>query len=49
MEDKFTRKEYVKEAIDFVDLKDYTKFYPKTSGGLKRRLNIACRQPISQS
>ncbi|NMB07284.1 MAG: ABC transporter ATP-binding protein [Tissierellia bacterium] len=43
VEDKFTRKEYVKEAIDFVDLKDYTKFYPKKlSGGLKRRLNIAC-------
>lgn len=31
------------EAIEFVDLKDYVKFYPKKlSGGLKRRLNIAC-------
>ncbi len=33
----------MKEAIEFVDLKDYVKFYPKKlSGGLKRRLNIAC-------
>ncbi|MBU5428283.1 ABC transporter ATP-binding protein [Tissierella pigra] len=40
---KAIRKEYVEEAIDFVGLKEYTKFYPKKlSGGLKRRLNIAC-------
>lgn len=38
-----TREEYVAEAIEFVGLKEYKKFYPKKlSGGLKRRLNIAC-------
>lgn len=38
-----TRKKHVKEAIEFVGLNDYKKFYPKKlSGGLKRRLNIAC-------
>ncbi len=43
IDDKETREKYVDEAIDFVDLKDYVKFYPKNlSGGLKRRLNIAC-------
>lgn len=43
VEDKVTRKQYVEEAIEFVGLKDYVKFYPKKlSGGLKRRLNIAC-------
>jgi len=43
IDDKNTRKKYVDEAIEFVDLKDYVKFYPKKlSGGLKRRLNIAC-------
>jgi ABC-2 type transport system ATP-binding protein len=43
IEDKVTRKQYVEEAIEFVGLKDYVKFYPKKlSGGLKRRLNIAC-------
>lgn len=43
IDDKNTREKYVDEAIDFVDLKDYVKFYPKNlSGGLKRRLNIAC-------
>lgn len=43
IDDKETREKYVDEAIDFVDLKDYVKFYPKSlSGGLKRRLNIAC-------
>ncbi|MBR1865950.1 MAG: ABC transporter ATP-binding protein [Lachnospiraceae bacterium] len=37
------RKQLVKEAIDFVELQDYRKFYPKKlSGGLLRRLNIAC-------
>ena len=41
--DKQTRKQYVEEAIDFAGLEDYVKFYPKKlSGGLLRRLNIAC-------
>lgn len=41
--DKKKRKELVEEAIDFVALKDFVKFYPKKlSGGLLRRLNIAC-------
>ena len=36
-------KKYVQEAIDFVALNDFVKFRPKKlSGGLKRRLNIAC-------
>ena len=43
IKDKITRKQYVKEAIEFVGLEDYTKFFPKKlSGGLLRRLNIAC-------
>ncbi len=41
--DKRKRRELVEEAIDFVGLKDFRKFYPKKlSGGLLRRLNIAC-------
>lgn len=41
--DKNMRKEYVEDAIRFSGLEDYTKFYPKKlSGGLLRRLNIAC-------
>jgi ABC-2 type transport system ATP-binding protein len=37
------RKALVEEAIDFVGLGDYRKFRPrKLSGGLARRLNIAC-------
>jgi ABC-2 type transport system ATP-binding protein len=37
------RKKLVLEAIDFVGLDEYSKFYPKKlSGGLLRRLNIAC-------
>ena len=41
--DKNLRKKLVDEAIEFVDLNDYRKFYPnKLSGGLLRRLNIAC-------
>ena len=41
--DKTERKRLVDEAIDFVGLQDYVKFRPKKlSGGLKRRLNIAC-------
>ena len=43
VKDKKTRKKYVEDAINFVGLEDYTKFYPKKlSGGLLRRLNIAC-------
>ncbi len=41
--DKDKRNQLVNEAIDFVGLGDYKKFYPKKlSGGLLRRLNIAC-------
>jgi len=41
--DKVTRKKLVEEAIEFVGLNDFRKFYPKKlSGGLLRRLNIAC-------
>lgn len=41
--DKETRRRYVDEAISFVELDDFRKFYPKKlSGGLLRRLNIAC-------
>lgn len=41
--DSKTIKEYVNEAIKFVGLEKFRKFYPKKlSGGLKRRLNIAC-------
>ncbi len=43
IKDKETRKKYVEEAIEFVGLGDYKKFLPKKlSGGLLRRLNIAC-------
>ena len=43
IKDKKQRKRYVEEAIDFVDLGEFKKFYPKKlSGGLLRRLNIAC-------
>jgi len=43
VEEKGLRKQYVEEAIEFVGLSDYIKFYPrKLSGGLRRRLNIAC-------
>ncbi len=41
--DKMVRKEYVLDAIKLVGLEDFQKFYPKQlSGGLLRRLNIAC-------
>lgn len=41
--DKAERKKLVEEAIDFVGLNDFRSFYPrKLSGGLLRRLNIAC-------
>ncbi len=37
------RREYVEDAISFVGLNDFRKFTPKKlSGGLLRRLNIAC-------
>lgn len=43
IKDKALRKKYVADAIEFVSLEDYKKFYPKKlSGGLLRRLNIAC-------
>ena len=41
--DKSKRKKYIEEAINLVGLKDFKKYYPKQlSGGLLRRLNIAC-------
>ena len=43
VKDKAKIKELTEEAIRFVSLEDYRKFYPKKlSGGLLRRLNIAC-------
>lgn len=43
IKDKNLRKQYVNEAIEFVGLSEYAKFRPKKlSGGLLRRLNIAC-------
>ncbi len=43
IKDKDTRKKYVQDAIEFVGLEEYQKFLPKKlSGGLLRRLNIAC-------
>ena len=41
--DKDKRKEYVEDAINLVGLENFKKYYPKElSGGLLRRLNIAC-------
>lgn len=41
--DREKRKQYVEEAIQFVGLDEFRKFRPKKlSGGLLRRLNIAC-------
>ncbi|MDO4282501.1 MAG: ABC transporter ATP-binding protein [Clostridia bacterium] len=41
--EKSTRVKYIDDAIDLVGLNDFKKFYPKQlSGGLLRRLNIAC-------
>lgn len=41
--DKNTRREYIEDALKLVGLENYKKFYPKQlSGGLLRRLNIAC-------
>ncbi|WP_052254712.1 ABC transporter ATP-binding protein [Salinicoccus sp. YB14-2] len=43
VKDSRTRKRLVDEAVEFVGLEKYRKFSPKQlSGGLKRRLNIAC-------
>lgn len=43
IKDKALRKKYVEEAIEFTGLEDFVKFRPKKlSGGLLRRLNIAC-------
>ena len=43
VEDKQTRKQYVEEAIKLVGLEDNKNQFPKQlSGGLLRRLNIAC-------
>ncbi len=43
IKDKAERKKCVEEAVKFVGLEDFVKFYPKKlSGGLLRRLNIAC-------
>lgn len=41
--DKEKRRQYVEEAIDLVKIDEFRKFKPKKlSGGLLRRLNIAC-------
>ncbi len=41
--DRALRAEYVASAIEFVGLQDYARrLPPKLSGGLRRRLNIAC-------
>ena len=43
IKNKEKRKKYVEDAIELVRLNDFKKFYPKKlSGGLLRRLNIAC-------
>lgn len=43
VKNKAKRKELVNEAIEFVGLEDFRNFRPKKlSGGLLRRLNIAC-------
>lgn len=43
VEDKEKRKQCVEEAIEFVELSEFRRYYPKKlSGGLLRRLNIAC-------
>lgn len=41
--DKRIRQKYIEDAIKLVGLEEFKKFYPKQlSGGLLRRLNIAC-------
>ncbi len=43
IKDKELRKKYIMDAIHLVGLEEFIKFYPKQlSGGLLRRLNIAC-------
>ena len=43
IKDKKLRKELVQEAMDFTGIAEYAKYKPKKlSGGLLRRLNIAC-------
>jgi len=43
IKNKNLRKDYIKDAMKLVGLEDYQNFYPKKlSGGLLRRLNIAC-------
>lgn len=43
IKDKKLRKQYVQDAVEFTGLDNFVKFYPKKlSGGLLRRLNIAC-------
>lgn len=43
IKDKNKRKDYVEEAIELVSISEFRKYYPKQlSGGLLRRLNIAC-------
>lgn len=43
IKDKTTRKKYIDDAINLVGLQEFITFYPKQlSGGLLRRLNIAC-------
>jgi len=43
VEDRRRRRELVDEAIEFVGLQEFERFRPKKlSGGLLRRLNIAC-------
>lgn len=43
IQNKRLRKQYVEDAIQLVGLEEFKKFYPKQlSGGLLRRLNIAC-------
>ncbi len=43
IKDNVRRKQYIDDAIELVGLEEFRKFYPKQlSGGLLRRLNIAC-------
>lgn len=43
IKDKNKRKQYIEDAIELVSLDEFRKFNPKQlSGGLLRRLNIAC-------
>lgn len=43
IKNKKERTKYIEDAIELVGLNDFRKFYPKQlSGGLLRRLNIAC-------